>query len=191
MQSTVGGTRRANQAFAGDTCMTRAGLHSVALMVPDDPDPVGLAVVPFPQSHTKEEWLGSDCFNEVMSIQNLRSCMFNALSHFSSMDSAKIKQSSALLPINQCSEVVNDVEAMRMRLVQALQNEDHNGGLIQSLYDAARVFELSMKEQSSLLKFSWFSAVWLRVNKFTWIKALSYQVALISSIDVDFLPVIF
>lgn len=93
--------------------------------------------------------------------------------------------------VNQCSEVVNDVEAMRMRLDQALQNEDCNVGLVQSLYDATRVFELSMKEQSSLSKFSWFSAAWLGVDKIAWIKALSYPVALISSIDVDFLPAIF
>lgn len=67
------------------------------------------------------------------------------------------------------------VEAMRIRLNQALQNENYNDGLVQSLYDAARVVELSLKEQSSLSKTSWFSAAWHGVDKKTWTKSLSYQ----------------
>lgn len=68
-----------------------------------------------------------------------------------------------------------DVEAMRISLDQALKNEDYNDGLVQSLYDAARFFELSIKEQSSLSKISWFSAAWLGVDKNAWAKTLSYQ----------------
>lgn len=68
-----------------------------------------------------------------------------------------------------------DVEAMRISLDQALKNEDYNDGLVQSLNDAARFFELSIKEQSSLSKISWFSAAWLGVDKNAWAKTLSYQ----------------
>ncbi|KAK9734294.1 hypothetical protein RND81_04G129300 [Saponaria officinalis] len=68
-----------------------------------------------------------------------------------------------------------DFEAMRIRLDQALENEDYNDGLVQSLHDAARGFELSLKEKSSLWKIPWFSAAWLGVDKNAWAKALSYQ----------------
>ncbi|KAL9236216.1 hypothetical protein vseg_010916 [Gypsophila vaccaria] len=68
-----------------------------------------------------------------------------------------------------------DFEAMRIRLDQALENEDYNDGLVQSLHDAARAFELSIKEKSSLWKIPWFSAAWLGVDKNAWTKALSYQ----------------
>ncbi|KAH9609294.1 hypothetical protein KSS87_014836 [Heliosperma pusillum] len=76
---------------------------------------------------------------------------------------------------NSEANMSRDVEAMRMRLDQALKNEDYNDGLVQSLYDAARVFELSIKEQSSLWKIPWFSAAWLGVDKNAWAKELSYQ----------------
>ncbi|CAO2839289.1 unnamed protein product [Amaranthus hypochondriacus] len=69
----------------------------------------------------------------------------------------------------------SDVEAMRVSLDQALKNEDYNDGLVQSLYDAARFFELAIKEQSSLSKVSWFSAAWIGVDKSAWAKTLSYQ----------------
>ncbi|KAL9238881.1 hypothetical protein vseg_013252 [Gypsophila vaccaria] len=68
-----------------------------------------------------------------------------------------------------------DVEAMRIRLDQALENGDYNDGLVQSLYDAARVFELSIKDNSSSWKIPWFSNSWLGVDKNAWAKALSYQ----------------
>lgn len=75
------------------------------------------------------------------------------------------------------SSTSRDVEAMRIRLDQALQNEDYNDGLVQSLYDAARVFELSIKERISLSKISWFSVAWLGIDRNAWIKELSYQAA--------------
>ncbi|OVA14422.1 LETM1-like [Macleaya cordata] len=74
----------------------------------------------------------------------------------------------------------SDVEEMRIKLDKSLQGEDHSDGLIQSLHDAARVFELGIKEQSSLSKTSWFSTAWLGVDKNAWVKALSYQAALYS-----------
>jgi len=83
------------------------------------------------------------------------------------------------------SSTSRDVEAMRIRLDQALQNEDYNDGLVQSLYDAARVFELSIKERISLSKISLFSVAWLGIDRNAWIKELSYQVAVKSSLDVD------
>lgn len=75
------------------------------------------------------------------------------------------------------SSTSRDVEAMRIRLDQALQNEDYNDGLVQSLYDAARVFELSIKERISLSKIFWFSVAWLGIDRNAWIKELSYQAA--------------
>ncbi|KAK9755284.1 hypothetical protein RND81_01G015200 [Saponaria officinalis] len=76
---------------------------------------------------------------------------------------------------NPEASMSRDVEAMRIRLDQALENGDYNDGLVQSLYDAARVFELSIKEKSSLRKIPWFSGAWLGVDKNAWAKALSYQ----------------
>ncbi|PIN16661.1 Ca2+-binding transmembrane protein LETM1/MRS7 [Handroanthus impetiginosus] len=68
---------------------------------------------------------------------------------------------------------------MRYKLNQTLQDEDYNTGLVQLLHDAARVFELSIKEKSAS-KMSWFSTAWLGVDKNGWAKALSYQVSVYS-----------
>lgn len=70
----------------------------------------------------------------------------------------------------------SDVEEMRVKFDQSLQTEDYNTGLVQTLHDAARLFELAIKEKISLSKISWFSTAWLGVDKNSWIKALSYQV---------------
>ncbi|GAB4833338.1 hypothetical protein Ancab_031582 [Ancistrocladus abbreviatus] len=74
----------------------------------------------------------------------------------------------------------SDVEAMRIRLDQSLQNEDYNDGLVQSLHDASRVFKLSIKKQSSLSKMPWFSAAWIGVDKNAWAQGLSYQASVYS-----------
>lgn len=74
----------------------------------------------------------------------------------------------------------SSVETMRMRLDESLQTENYNDGLVQSLYDAARVFELSLKEQSSLSKMAWFSAAWIGMDHNAWVKALSYQASVYS-----------
>ncbi|XP_043723887.1 uncharacterized protein LOC122670909 isoform X2 [Telopea speciosissima] len=70
----------------------------------------------------------------------------------------------------------SDVEEMRIKLHQSLEGEDYNDGLIQSLHDASRVFELAIREQSSLSKIFWFSTNWFGVDRNAWVKALSYQV---------------
>lgn len=70
----------------------------------------------------------------------------------------------------------SDVDEMRVKLGQSLQGEDYYTGLVQTLHDATRLFELAIKEQSSLSKLSWFSPAWLGVDKNSWVKALSYQV---------------
>ena len=85
----------------------------------------------------------------------------------------------------------SDVEAMRVSLDQALKNEDYNDGLVQSLYDAARFFELAIKEQSSLSKVSWFSAAWIGVDKNAWAKTLSYQVEMKLSIFADLFSIFY
>lgn len=69
-----------------------------------------------------------------------------------------------------------DIEGMRVKPSQSLEGEDHSEGLVQSLHEAARIFELAIKEQVSLAKISWFSAAWLGVDKNAWVKTLSYQV---------------
>lgn len=75
----------------------------------------------------------------------------------------------------------SDLEEMRVKLDQSLQGEDIRSGLIQSLHDAARVFELAIKEHSSLSRSPWLSKTWLGVDKNAWVKTLSYQVSSIST----------
>ncbi|XWS56032.1 hypothetical protein CRYUN_Cryun09bG0051600 [Craigia yunnanensis] len=70
-----------------------------------------------------------------------------------------------------------DVDEIRVKLNQSLQGEDYSNGLVQSLHDAARVFELAIIEQGSLSKLSWFSTAWLGVDRNAWVKTLSYQAA--------------
>ncbi|KZV21428.1 hypothetical protein F511_25656 [Dorcoceras hygrometricum] len=74
----------------------------------------------------------------------------------------------------------DDVEEMRYKLNQSLQDEDYNTGLVQLLHDSARTLELAIKEQSSSSKISWFSATWLGVDKTAWAKVLSYQASVLS-----------
>ncbi|WCJ34247.1 LETM1-like protein [Euphorbia peplus] len=68
----------------------------------------------------------------------------------------------------------SNVDEMRIKLSQTLQGEDDGSRLVQYLHDAARVFELSIKEQGYLSK-SWFSTAWLGVDRNAWVKTLSYQ----------------
>ncbi|KAJ1389793.1 Tetratricopeptide-like helical domain superfamily [Sesbania bispinosa] len=81
-----------------------------------------------------------------------------------------------------------DLEKMRLKLNSSLVDEDFCDGLLQYLYDAARVFELAIKEQNSCSRLSWFSTAWLGVDQIAWQKALSYQafpwdVSLLSYLD--------
>ncbi|GAV90126.1 hypothetical protein CFOL_v3_33535 [Cephalotus follicularis] len=69
-----------------------------------------------------------------------------------------------------------DVEEMRVKLNNLLQGKEFSDGLVQSLHDAARVFEMTIKEQSSLSKLPWFATAWLGVDRSAWVKALSYQI---------------
>ncbi|XVE75918.1 hypothetical protein DITRI_Ditri12bG0130200 [Diplodiscus trichospermus] len=78
------------------------------------------------------------------------------------------------------ADTSTDVDELRVKLNQSLQGEDYSNGLVQSLYDAARVFELAIKEQGSLSKLSWFSMSWLGVDRNAWVKTLSYQAAVYS-----------
>ncbi|XP_077241312.1 uncharacterized protein LOC143881873 isoform X2 [Tasmannia lanceolata] len=74
----------------------------------------------------------------------------------------------------------NDMEEMRAKLNESLQGEDISNGLALSLHDAARVFELAIREHSTLSKISWFSKAWLGVDKNAWVKTLSFQAAVCS-----------
>ncbi|XVE61438.1 hypothetical protein DITRI_Ditri06bG0040100 [Diplodiscus trichospermus] len=78
------------------------------------------------------------------------------------------------------SSTSTDVDEIRVKLNQSLQGDDYSNGLVQSLHDAARVFELAIKEQGSLSKLSWFSTAWLGVDRNAWVKTLSYQAAVYS-----------
>ncbi|KAK4281697.1 hypothetical protein QN277_013158 [Acacia crassicarpa] len=73
-----------------------------------------------------------------------------------------------------------DLEKMRMKLNKSLEDEDICDGLLQSLYDASRVFELAIKEQSLFSRASWFSTAWLGIDQNAWAKTLSYQAAVYS-----------
>ncbi|XP_031398894.1 uncharacterized protein LOC116209404 isoform X2 [Punica granatum] len=73
-----------------------------------------------------------------------------------------------------------DVEDMRVKLDRTLQDEDYNDGLVQSLHDAARVFELAIKEHSSHSRVSWFTTAWLGIDRNAWLKTLSYQASIYS-----------
>ncbi|KAK8651261.1 hypothetical protein V6N13_140870 [Hibiscus sabdariffa] len=73
-----------------------------------------------------------------------------------------------------------DVDGIRTKLNQSLEGEDYSNGLVQSLHDAARIFELSIKEKGSLSKLSWFSTAWIGVDRNAWVKTLSYQPAVYS-----------
>ncbi|XP_065855177.1 uncharacterized protein [Euphorbia lathyris] len=72
----------------------------------------------------------------------------------------------------------SNVDEMRIKLSQTLQGEDDGSRLVQYLHDAARVFELSIKEQGYLSKLSWFSTAWVGVDRNAWVKTLSYQASL-------------
>ncbi|KAK1429259.1 hypothetical protein QVD17_11465 [Tagetes erecta] len=112
-------------------------------------------------------------------------------SQLSSMTYYKSRRTRHVLPfasaddgvtVNGSSQVSTsgDVEEMRVKLDGSLQNEEYNSALIQSLHDAARVYELAIKEQSSASKLSWFSTAWLGIDQNAWVKALSYQASVYS-----------
>ncbi|XP_073317093.1 uncharacterized protein [Primulina huaijiensis] len=103
----------------------------------------------------------------------------------------KLRRMDCLLPFASADDGVtvngssqartgDDVEEMRYKLNQSLQDEDYNTGLVQLLHDSARIFELAITEQSSLSKISWFSTTWLGVDKNAWAKVLSYQASVYS-----------
>ncbi|KAL4584717.1 hypothetical protein LXL04_009325 [Taraxacum kok-saghyz] len=81
---------------------------------------------------------------------------------------------------NPQASTSGDVEEMRVKLDQSLQNEEYNSALIQSLHDAARVYEPAIKEKISSSKLSWFSTAWLGIDQNAWVKALSYQASVYS-----------
>ncbi|KAG4916491.1 hypothetical protein JHK87_054048 [Glycine soja] len=57
-----------------------------------------------------------------------------------------------------------EIETMRAKLNSSLVDVDFYDGLLQSLYDAARVSELATKEHNSSLRLYWFSKAWLGVD---------------------------
>ncbi|XP_019153485.1 PREDICTED: uncharacterized protein LOC109149932 isoform X3 [Ipomoea nil] len=84
--------------------------------------------------------------------------------------------------VNQSSKscTSTEIEEMRMKLDLSLQSEDNSSGLLQSIHDAARLFELGIKQQGSLSRMPWFSTAWLGVDNTAWVKVLSYQASVYS-----------
>ncbi|XP_057976816.1 uncharacterized protein LOC131163965 [Malania oleifera] len=118
------------------------------------------------------------------------SCQLMAFSKYCSVF-CKSRNVGGLLPFASADDGVTvngstqastsgDVEEMRVKLDQALQTEDYSDGLVQSLHDAGRIFELSIRRQSMSQKISWFSTAWLGIDKNVWVKALSYQASVYS-----------
>jgi hypothetical protein len=70
-----------------------------------------------------------------------------------------------------------NLEKMRVKLNSSLEDENFYDGLVQALYDAARVYELAIKEHKSHSRVSWFSTAWIGVDQTAWVKALSCQVS--------------
>ncbi|CAL5207426.1 unnamed protein product [Lathyrus oleraceus] len=73
-----------------------------------------------------------------------------------------------------------NLEKMRVKLDSSLEDENFYDGLVQALNDAARVFELAIKEHKSYSRVSWFSTAWLGLDQTAWVKALSCQAAVYS-----------
>ncbi|KAL2323046.1 hypothetical protein Fmac_027425 [Flemingia macrophylla] len=74
----------------------------------------------------------------------------------------------------------SDLEKVRVKLNRSLEDEEFCDGLVQALYDAARVFELAVKEHKSFSRMSWLSTAWLGVDQNAWVKELSCQAAVYS-----------
>ncbi|KAJ6316449.1 hypothetical protein OIU78_019689 [Salix suchowensis] len=74
----------------------------------------------------------------------------------------------------------SDVEEMGLKFNHSLLGDDSTDKLVQSLHDAARVFEVAIKEQYSLSKFSWLSTAWLGVDRNAWVKTLCYEASVYS-----------
>uniref|UniRef100_A0A6N2KJX9 Uncharacterized protein n=1 Tax=Salix viminalis TaxID=40686 RepID=A0A6N2KJX9_SALVM len=74
----------------------------------------------------------------------------------------------------------SDVEEMGLKFNHSLLGDDSTDKLVQSLHDAARIFEVAIKEQDSLSKFSWLSTAWLGVDRNAWVKTLCYEASVYS-----------
>ncbi|XP_009372535.2 uncharacterized protein LOC103961683 isoform X1 [Pyrus x bretschneideri] len=107
------------------------------------------------------------------------------------LHSLKSRRMDSLVPLASADDGVTvngspqastsrDVEEIKVKLNQSFQGEDSSDGLVQFLHEAARVFELAMKEQGSLSTSSWFSTAWLSVDRNAWLKTLSYQASVYS-----------
>ncbi|KAM1196971.1 hypothetical protein ACFX2I_008630 [Malus domestica] len=107
------------------------------------------------------------------------------------LHSLKSRRTDSLVPLASADDGVTvngspqastsrDVEEIKVKLNQSFQGEDSSDGLVQYLHEAARVFELAMKEQGSLSTSSWFSTAWLSIDRNAWLKTLSYQASVYS-----------
>ncbi|KAG6604333.1 Mitochondrial proton/calcium exchanger protein, partial [Cucurbita argyrosperma subsp. sororia] len=103
----------------------------------------------------------------------LQLCRKRNLSPFASADESVTVNGSPQ------ASTSSDVEKMRIRLDDS-RKQDCNDGLVQSLHDAARNFELAIKEHSASSKMRWFSTAWLGMDRNAWVKSLSYQASVYS-----------
>eukprot|EP00252_Welwitschia_mirabilis_P004739 TRINITY_DN1502_c0_g1_i2.p1 TRINITY_DN1502_c0_g1~~TRINITY_DN1502_c0_g1_i2.p1 ORF type:complete len:865 (-),score=201.99 TRINITY_DN1502_c0_g1_i2:380-2974(-) len=97
-------------------------------------------------------------------------------SFFSNGQFATFAASEDGLTVNGASNINSDdeLEKMRLKLNQTLEGEDTTNGLVQSLNDAARGFELAFEKQG-LTQGPLFSKAWLGTDKNAWVKTVSYQ----------------
>lgn len=51
--------------------------------------------------------------------------------------------------------------------------------MVQMLHETARMFQVAIEKQKSLIKGLWFTKAWLGIDHNAWIKAIAYQVWLI------------
>ncbi|GKV31860.1 hypothetical protein SLEP1_g40522 [Rubroshorea leprosula] len=109
--------------------------------------------------------------------------------HYATFSKSRRKGHRSLLASTEDGITVNgslqgstssELEEMRVKLKQSWQGEDYSYGLVQSLHDAARIFEVSIREKVSISKLSWFPTAWLGVDRNVWLKTLSYQAAVYS-----------
>ncbi|CAJ2632302.1 unnamed protein product [Trifolium pratense] len=159
----------------------------------------------FPSLSSSNSWFSKDQRNADTKLSNLHCQMLNKgrsskkrrllhhalFSNWNSDDNVltfnkpKRNVKNLLFASSDDGVSVNDESQSQGNETDATENAtlvddvDFCDGLLQSLYDAARVFELEIKEHNSLSRV-WFPTVWFEVERNAWEKTLSYQASVYS-----------
>ncbi|KVH88918.1 hypothetical protein Ccrd_024748 [Cynara cardunculus var. scolymus] len=151
-------------------------------------DVVDLGYLPFSRVHSRKRYQINLSLLEdgsLTSSSRLVDLQFLCLSHRKSrrtghlLSFASVDDSITVNGSPQAS-TSGDIEEMQVELDKSLQNEDYNSALVQSLHDAARVFELAIRSQTSVSQLPWFPTAWLGIDQNAWLKTLSYQASVLS-----------